>query len=146
MVAVLAEYPMDVVRLVCDPRCGIPSKCNWLPTLAEIKAECESWHAPMRRARQRELEIEEQFAQRDRDEAARARKPTLEELKAKYGETWGLNPREEVIAANQEQRDRARQRLERDIQAEYAAHGEEPVRAGELLVSRELANKLRARQ
>lgn len=139
----LAEYPMDVVRLVCDPRSGIPSKCNWLPTLAEIKAECEAWHAPMRRAAQREQEIVEQFAARDQEEAERPQRATLAELKAKHGETWGLNPREEVVTANRESNDRARQRIERDIQAEYEAHGEDPVRAGELLVSRGLAKLVR---
>lgn len=144
--AILASYPDDCIMWVTDPRTGIPGTLKWPPQPSEVKEACEDYMAPLRRREERELSLKRQLAERaelERQEANRPDRLTIEELKAKYGETWGLNPREEVVAANQEQRDRARQRLERDIQAEYEAHGEEPVRAGELLISRELANKLR---
>ncbi len=40
VVAVLADYPEEVVRQVCDPRNGLPSKLKWLPALSEIKEAC----------------------------------------------------------------------------------------------------------
>lgn len=40
--AILSEYPDSVIETVTDPRTGIPSKVKWLPTVAEVKTECES--------------------------------------------------------------------------------------------------------
>jgi len=143
VIAVLSSYPMEVVRLVCDPRSGLPSKVKWLPTIAEIRDECEAWHAPMRRAVAREENIKQQLEERERLEAEQARRPTFEELQAKYGKTWGLNPRPEEIAVDENRQRNVIDRNLRDIQAEYAAHGEEPIKAGELLVSRELVQIIR---
>jgi hypothetical protein len=41
--AVLAEYPADIVRRVTDPVRGLPTKLNWLPTVAEVVKECDFW-------------------------------------------------------------------------------------------------------
>ena len=49
VIAVLADYPDDVIELVVDPRSGLPSRMNWLPTIAEIKSACEDIHGPRRR-------------------------------------------------------------------------------------------------
>lgn len=40
--AILSEYPDSVIETVTDPRTGLPSKLKWLPTVAEVKTECES--------------------------------------------------------------------------------------------------------
>lgn len=40
--AILSEYPDSVIETVTDPRTGLPSKIKWLPTVAEVKTECES--------------------------------------------------------------------------------------------------------
>lgn len=40
--AILSEYPDQVIEAVTDPRTGLPSKIKWLPSVAEVKAECES--------------------------------------------------------------------------------------------------------
>ena len=40
--AILSEYPDSVIETVTDPRTGLPSKIKWLPTVAEVKSECES--------------------------------------------------------------------------------------------------------
>lgn len=38
---VLLGYPPDIVVSVTDPGTGLPSKLQWLPSVAEVKAECE---------------------------------------------------------------------------------------------------------
>jgi predicted DNA-binding WGR domain protein len=35
--ALLAAYPLEFVRRVCNPVTGLPSRLKWLPTLAEIR-------------------------------------------------------------------------------------------------------------
>lgn len=34
----LSKYPTDVIFRVCDPINGIPTKCSFLPTIAELSA------------------------------------------------------------------------------------------------------------
>jgi hypothetical protein len=38
--AVLTRYPQHVVEYVTDPRTGIPSDAQWLPSVAEVKQAC----------------------------------------------------------------------------------------------------------
>jgi hypothetical protein len=86
-VSVLAEYPLEVISRVCDPRVGLPAKSKWLPTIFEVKEECDAAMAPIVR-RQRE---EKALAERRRALAAPTyKRPTMAELKAKYGENWGM--------------------------------------------------------
>ncbi len=54
VVAVLMDYPEEIVRRITDPRGGIPSRLKWLPTIAEVKEACETEMAPVRRRRERE--------------------------------------------------------------------------------------------
>ena len=44
--AVLERYPARVVEEVSDPRTGIAGRSNWLPTVAEVRTECERLMAP----------------------------------------------------------------------------------------------------
>jgi hypothetical protein len=50
MTAVLRCYPEHVVKAVCDPVKGLPSKTKWLPSIYEIKQACEkangTWFPP----------------------------------------------------------------------------------------------------
>ena len=39
--AILAEYPVDVIRDVTDPRVGLPRKLSWLPTVKEVSDACD---------------------------------------------------------------------------------------------------------
>jgi hypothetical protein len=41
-VANLASYPECVVERICDPVRGLPAKSKWLPSIAEIRAACET--------------------------------------------------------------------------------------------------------
>ena len=42
MTALLSAYPVDLVRRVCDPVTGLPSRLKFLPTLAEVKEALEA--------------------------------------------------------------------------------------------------------
>lgn len=91
-ISVLGEYPIEVMRSVCDPRFGLPAKSKWLPTMFEIKEACEDGMAPFYR-RQRE----ERLAQ-ERKAALSAppiHRMTREEMVEKYGPNWGLHPQED---------------------------------------------------
>ena len=51
MLLVFTDYPEEVVRHVCDPRGGLASKQNFLPTVYEIRQACDWWmklHEPSR--------------------------------------------------------------------------------------------------
>lgn len=39
--ATLADYSLEVVQYVTDPRTGLASKLKWLPTVAEVREECD---------------------------------------------------------------------------------------------------------
>lgn len=54
VIAVLAHYPPETGRHVCDPVKGLPGKLKFLPTIAEIKEACEDHYGPTRRALERE--------------------------------------------------------------------------------------------
>lgn len=64
-IAVLSDYPLDVVRRVVDPRTGLPSKCKWLPMIAEIKDACEEQMEPRRRMQVRQRQFDQQMAERE---------------------------------------------------------------------------------
>lgn len=83
VIAVLSDYPLDVIRAVVDPRTGIPSKSKWLPTVAEIKEACEAIEGPRRAAARRERAEQAQLDERMLLEAPRAERPTYDELKAR---------------------------------------------------------------
>lgn len=88
--AVLAEYPPDIVQQVTDPRSGLPSRLQWLPSVKEVRDECESIDARRRRLAEMAAREEQQLRERREFEASQARKPSYEQLKAKYGDNWGL--------------------------------------------------------
>lgn len=44
LVAVMSNYPASVLRKVVDPRVGLPSTSQWLPTLAEVRKACDAEH------------------------------------------------------------------------------------------------------
>jgi hypothetical protein len=59
--AILANYPQDISSAVANPAAGLPSRSKWLPSVAEVRAECDRLMAPRyeeeaRRARRRHTE------------------------------------------------------------------------------------------
>jgi hypothetical protein len=88
--AVLSEYPTDIIRRATDPRTGIAGKSKWLPSVAEVRAFCEAEYAPVRRQQERERLAEERKRMLPPPVEDRSKRPTYEELKARYGPNWGL--------------------------------------------------------
>jgi hypothetical protein len=56
---ILADYPASCGEAVCNPTKGLPSRLQWLPSLAELKAALEQEDAPRRRALEREARYAE---------------------------------------------------------------------------------------
>lgn len=77
---------------VTHPVTGLPSKKGWLPTVKEVVGACVEAYTPIKEAELRDKRIAEQMEMRTRED--RGEKPTLEQLKAKYGDNWGLTPKE----------------------------------------------------
>lgn len=72
--AVLDEYDDEIVALVTDPRTGLASKCQWLPTVKEVRDLCEEIKESIASTAKRKRDLEVQFAERDRYETEQATK------------------------------------------------------------------------
>lgn len=81
IVLVFSAFPEDIMRMVCDPRSGLPSRVNWLPTPKEVRDACEAIMGPRRRAHQRQESIKRQLAEREAIDAERAKHPVPEQPK-----------------------------------------------------------------
>lgn len=91
--ATLARYPESIITAITHPVSGLPSRSKWLPTVKEVFDACEIEADRERQKILREQRIADQLADREREAAAPV-KPTLGELKAKYGDDWGLTVHE----------------------------------------------------
>jgi hypothetical protein len=90
--AVLAEYPEEVIRLVTDPRTGLPGRMKFPPAVAEVREACELAMGPVnaRAAREkREAEAAAQVAERERLEEFCRTVPKVD-LKERHGPNYGL--------------------------------------------------------
>lgn len=100
VIAVLAQWPAEVIIAVTEPTSGIPSQIAWLPSIAEIASACKHAYEPIR-AR---LEIEKTrkaLPPPPVSEADRARVSGLlhglaEELKAKSRRAGFADPKIEA--------------------------------------------------
>lgn len=88
--AVLAEYAPDIVQRVTDPRSGLPSRSQWLPTVKEVRDACEDLAWRQQETAAAVAREQQQLRERRQWLASQERRPTLDELKAKHGENWGL--------------------------------------------------------
>ena len=89
--ATLARYPDQVIYDVTDPTSGLPAKLDWMPTIKEVHDACERAYDPIRRQVEQERQTAAQMAERIALEDARAQpRLTLDELKTRYGENWGM--------------------------------------------------------
>lgn len=85
VVAVLSRYTVEIIREVTEPATGLPSKSNWLPTIAEIRKECDLLEEREKRKIYLARQLERQFA--DREKAVdRSVRPSYEELKRRCHE------------------------------------------------------------
>ena len=90
--ATLARYPEQVITEVTHPVTGLPKQKSWLPTVKEVFDACEEAVEFTKQHEARLKRIKEQFEMRERE--ARGERPTMEQLKEKYGECWGLDTKE----------------------------------------------------
>ncbi|TAL43812.1 MAG: hypothetical protein EPN91_05505 [Salinibacterium sp.] len=88
--AILSRYPEEIITEVTHPATGLPSRSNWLPTVKEVADACEAAISWRREREAREERIRKQLQEREEFERARDARPTLEQLKAKYGPDWGI--------------------------------------------------------
>jgi len=86
---VLESYPDDVISHVTDPRTGIQRGCRWPPTIAEIVTACEVQMQDMARRRRFE-NWGKSAAPPPLLTSPREDRPTYEQLKAKYGDNFGI--------------------------------------------------------
>lgn len=125
---ILEDFSPFVVKHVTDPKTGLQRTCKFPPRISELVSRCEYVRDKIEILTPSRID----WLKRDRARIAREReqqrlidanRPTHEELKAKYGENWGLNvehiPTQQEIEAK-DKRDRLRQRLFENI---CEAHG-----------------------
>lgn len=95
--AVLAEYPMETIRYVTDPRTGIAANplkdpetgkvWTGMPDLANVKRACEIHYAPTKRALEWEAHERRAAAERRQIEAEReGPRLTYDQIKAKFAD------------------------------------------------------------
>ncbi len=140
--AILARHSPEIVIELTDPRTGLAAKTDWLPTVKEVNEACESL-AAIAVARRKSDAVRTDTLERRAEEFARRDRPTLEQLRETYGPNFGLN---KIVREYGERHQRRAARVEAalhsSILAEYAARGLEPVYAGDMVVSLELAERL----
>jgi len=121
--AVLAHFPEEVVTSVTHPVTGLPKKISWLPTIKEVNDACNEAIEPIRQHEARLKRIKEQLEMRERED--RGEKPTMAQLKERFGENWGL-PALGNIKTPDEKAEENAEALERErarVRAEYEKLG-----------------------
>lgn len=91
--AILARYPDEVVYSVTNPTEGLPVQLTWMPSIKEVRDACEKAMEPVYRREREAKIIADTLA--DRADLDKSDRPTREDLKAKYGENWGLTSLDE---------------------------------------------------
>lgn len=145
--AILAGYSPDVVQRVTDPRTGLASRLQWLPSVKEVRDACEELARRAASAARIERQREETLAERRRFEEAKQR-PTMTELRQRYGARWGLSQADDRSISEEEadrlRKERAQQVNHRILMDEYARAGVEPIEAAPgILISPALVDLIR---
>lgn len=115
VVALLTSYPEAIVKAVCDPRGGLPSHSQFLPTIYEIRVACEKRLRPL-------LDAE---ARRRRDETNEADRPApVSEEGAARRKAFIADWRRRTAVAGE--RDIDPGRADRELRDLCAVHGVDP--------------------
>lgn len=137
------------MQIVTDPRTGLPSKFQWLPTIKEVREACDEAQRAMTDRVKRERDIAAQMAERarfEREQRAKAERTPeqqarinamVEETRRTLGAASEARPAPE--------RDTAPEKAHNTelMRREYAAAGRTPVYAGDgRMISLALANSL----
>jgi len=87
VVSVLSRYEIEIIKTVTEPATGLPAKLKWLPSIAEIREECDILAARKRRVIERENQIREQLEARKTLQITDGRpRKTYEQLQAELAE------------------------------------------------------------
>jgi hypothetical protein len=86
--AILARYPERVITEVTHPATGLPKKKSWLPSVKEVSDACDDVVEFEVQHQARLKRIQEQMEARDRED--RGEKPTMAQLKERFGDNWGI--------------------------------------------------------
>lgn len=145
MIATLADFPEHIIQAVCDPRTGLPGRSKWLPTVSEVREECDILDARDRRSGHWESLAEQTLRERREAEAAKKAAPTYDDLKAKHGPNWGLKEAglEKWDEARRKQIEAIETANHRTLDAEFAVAGTAP--RGKIPISPSLAALVRAK-
>jgi hypothetical protein len=130
----LLQQPLEIAEACCEVG-GVMAECMFKPTVADVKRWCLRAASPLFEAynrANREAITANALANAPRI-VDRSNRPTIDELRAKYGPTFGITTvgkieREEARAADDR---RAREMRDRQVLAEYASLGIDPVYASD---------------
>lgn len=126
--AVFSRYAPEVVRLVTDPRTGLPGTSKFLPTISEVREACELEAGRIQRRADHLAQIDRQIAERKADEVRRAAevRPSLDDLKAKHGPNWGLTEQKQDSDRDRKRRETFERANRLYFERECAAAGVDP--------------------
>lgn len=154
LAAVLADYPRMVATKCADPLKGVARETRFLPTVADVVGWCEREKAGLQvivdrddfaRAAAREREeierAEQQLA------AARATRPTLQQMEEKHGPRWGMRELEkEDLLVKQARTAKLEQANRAAFEAECRAAKIDPSRVASPSLERLLHGEIRMRK
>lgn len=122
--AVLTRYAPEVVAQVTDPRTGLPSRSDFLPTVKEVHDACELIVEREARAVARAKMEREQIAERHRLDEQYRNQPKVD-LKARHPPNWGMkcDPEKENEEAKARRQELLADANRRVFEAECAAAG-----------------------
>jgi hypothetical protein len=89
VVALLMDYPPEVVAKIARPVDGIVGKLKWLPSVAEIKAEADSFMRIPRQMVERHEREMRQIAERGKSIEVKPVTPKQIETWEKLKSNWG---------------------------------------------------------
>jgi hypothetical protein len=78
--AVLSHYPPEVVEKITNPFGGLPSRCNFLPTVREVHAACRELVENKAMAAKRQADQRQQLDERRQFDEARQQAPIHPEI------------------------------------------------------------------
>ncbi len=131
---ILCSYPKCIAVLAGDLVKGVPRETKFLPTPADVIGWCERESATLRRfddihTREEALASERKSRTEEtaRLEAERAQRPSLDDLKAKYGPNWGLTTLDQATStAKAAHLSLVEQANQREFERECAEAGVDP--------------------
>ena len=89
LAGIFSAYPDEVIEFVTSLETGIQRRCNFFPTVKELVDACNEHHAYLMRKHRME-NFGRILGPPEPAGAPPEERPTLEELKAKYGPNWGI--------------------------------------------------------